>query len=69
MEEFYASHGAADSELWLQHTEDPSQGHGQHHSLHHYSLIFKAERLWADLRDCSYTCKKRMGDFRVRRVC
>lgn len=28
--------------MWLQHTEDPSQGHRQHHSLHHYLLIFKA---------------------------
>lgn len=34
--------GLRDSEMWLLHTEDPSQGHRQHHSLHHYFLIFKA---------------------------
>lgn len=31
---FYASRGGlGDSEMWIRHTEDPSQGHGEHHSL------------------------------------
>lgn len=31
---FYAPHGGlGDSEMWIRHTEDPSQGHGEHHSL------------------------------------
>lgn len=37
--------GLGDSEMGLQHTEDPSQGHRQHHSLCHYLLIFKAREV------------------------